>query len=89
MRQQNIDGLDGNRLLTTCVLSLWKIKWQLGHLGVLGIMGETTPLTELDPTSWFLDKMLLLLLLCCLFSRPMNSQGICLSHRAGALYCVC
>ena len=24
----------------------WKIKWRLEHLGALGTMGETTPLTE-------------------------------------------
>ena len=23
----------------------WKVKWQLEHLGALGIMGETTPLS--------------------------------------------
>ena len=26
------------------VHSRWKIKWQLGHLGMLRIMGETAPL---------------------------------------------
>ena len=23
----------------------WKVKWQLGHLGALGTMGETAPLS--------------------------------------------
>ena len=50
--EKTIDGLDGNRLLKAYYINIyilyfrWKVlKWRPEHLGALGIMGETAPLT--------------------------------------------
>ena len=50
--EKTIDGLDGNGLLKAYYINIyilyfrWKVlKWRPEHLGVLGIMGETAPLT--------------------------------------------
>ena len=44
-RKQSIAWIEMHRSLKTYALQ-WKRKWRLEHLGALGIMGETAPLTS-------------------------------------------
>ena len=49
----------------------WKVKWRLEHLGVLGIMGETAPLTRTP-----VEFIYALILMSVLYKEtPLHLQG--------------